>query len=177
MGWTTSYSQTTGLISLENNGIFPDVTYDVWRATAQKSNQDMMAVTLNFGDLLDFNQNGQTDPEEELVRLGVDLEIGFEGYMNVLNSFWSDLPRFSLSEQLSALSDSHQLQLTSLSESTVSLEHSTQFGVRYVLQSCSNLSFEGVDLWESEPFWGTGELKTHTLPREANKHFYRLKLE
>ncbi|MEM9079871.1 MAG: hypothetical protein AAGC74_04180 [Verrucomicrobiota bacterium] len=163
-GWSPIYSPTTGLISFTNNGFIPDGTYDVWRATQQNPNRDELALSLNLGSLLDFNQNNQTDPEETLLTLPTPANDGFYAFMGVQNEFYASTPRFALTSQLNPT-----LAITSITATEITLTFPTQTAFFYTLQSSPDLNFTAPHLTEQPTLTGTG-----SLPRTTTPTFYRL---
>jgi hypothetical protein len=79
LGWSSAYDIATGKVNLNNNGITPGSTYDVWNSN--DPNNDMMALTFNFGNMFDFNGNGIIDANEALYQNG-SLTNGFRGYLD-----------------------------------------------------------------------------------------------
>jgi len=64
-GWAPSaYDIATGKVTLKNNEY--EGAYDVWNSN--DSNNDMMALTFNFGNMLDFNDNNTIDANEALIQ-------------------------------------------------------------------------------------------------------------
>jgi len=116
-GWNSPIQPETGILSLVNNGLDPDLDYHVWNNTAANPSHDTMKLTYVFGNplspdprlqnLFDFNGNGLVDWEERLIteeqgwaRLGLPAPAGarvsggFVGFMNIDNTYPADLPRY-----------------------------------------------------------------------------------
>jgi hypothetical protein len=78
-GWSSNYDIATGKVTLNHINGIPGPSYDRW--DSNDPNNDMMALTFNFGSLLDFNGNGAIDADERLVLGGREVNgfIGYEG--------------------------------------------------------------------------------------------------
>lgn len=85
-GWAASYDETTGKVSLEHIPGIPNLSYDVWNSS--DANNDLLALTFNFVDLLDFNGNGVTDADERVEEVVLTLEGMLGGRSYVLE--WNE---------------------------------------------------------------------------------------
>jgi len=92
-GWNVGYAIATGRVTLTHNIGDPGFDYDQWNSN--DADNDMMALTFNFGNMLDFNGNNVTDPNEQLVANGT-FANGFVGFEGVFN-YEADTPTFTFS--------------------------------------------------------------------------------
>ncbi|MCH7227539.1 PEP-CTERM sorting domain-containing protein [Haloferula sp. A504] len=92
-GWTSAYDIATGKVTLAHINGIPGLSYDQWNSAV--ANNDMMALTFNFGNMLDFNDNGVTDFTELLQPTGTTYTNGFRGIEGGLQ-YGGDTPMFEL---------------------------------------------------------------------------------
>ncbi|MBE2285508.1 MAG: hypothetical protein IAE77_18750, partial [Prosthecobacter sp.] len=101
-GWSSSLSSSTGVISLTNNGLLPDITYTTWQNTLANAAQDLMTVTLNLGGMLDFDGDSQLDAAERLLTLPPltaapdEASAGFHAYEGGITGASAAVNRFAV---------------------------------------------------------------------------------
>ena len=178
-GWVASYSVATGKVTLSNNGGSKPSSYDRWNSS--DSNNDMMALTFNFGNLLDINGNGVTDGDERLVAAG-SLWPGFRGIEGGFQ-YGGATPMYEFEWVKEALGETRLEGKVEGGELVLNLE-GLLGGRSYVLESNEDLE-DGMG-WEEAASW---EMPGVSLPgvrlseewREplvpGGRRFYRLRWE
>ena len=90
-GWNGTYNSGIGTIDFTHNLGDAGFDYDQWNSA--DPNNNMMAITYNFGDMLDFNSNGITDANELLIQDGT-LTNGFSGQEGIF-TYNGDTQKFT----------------------------------------------------------------------------------
>lgn len=91
-GWSRAYEEATGMVVLTHGPGIAGINYDQWNSA--DPNNDMMALTLNFTGMLDFNGNGVTEANE-LIEPNGFFENGFVGFEGG-SGVGGDTPSFRL---------------------------------------------------------------------------------
>lgn len=149
-GWSRSLSSSMGVISLTNFGGFPDFDYTTWQNTLANAAQDLMAITLNLGGLLDFDGDSQLDAAERLLTLPPltaapdEASAGFVG-IEGLTRYTAAVNRFAVAGawvERARAAAAHGVQR---SGSDATLSWQALHGLGYTLQTSLTLSSNPAD--------------------------------
>ena len=91
-GWNVPYNQSTGNIDMSNIGGIPELSFDVWEYTNSPTatRSDTAGLLADFGDMLDFNNNGLLDGNEVLAHNGQTVQDAYVAVKDFDNSYSAD---------------------------------------------------------------------------------------
>jgi hypothetical protein len=105
-GWNRNLNSSTGMLSFTNNGLDPDLDYDVWRSSTEGT-PHTLKYTILFGDpnssnnklknIFDVNGDGIVqDSERLIVNSNPQTTPQFVGYMDIDNQYPAALPVYGI---------------------------------------------------------------------------------
>jgi hypothetical protein len=92
-GWELNLNPNTGILHFSNNGLDPEIDYNVWRTQAD-GNPNTFKLTVNLSDLLD--DASQPQGYVELRKDDTTIHQGFEGIIDPFNSVYANTPSYSV---------------------------------------------------------------------------------
>jgi hypothetical protein len=93
MGWEVNLNPSTGYLNFTNNGLDPDIDYDVFRTTAD-GNPNTLKYTVNFGNIFDYNES--TMSWYGITGTPNQSQDAWEGVVDAFNSVYADMPRYQM---------------------------------------------------------------------------------
>ena len=182
--WFHNLDSNTGVTALYHQGI----GFTTWQNTAANASQDMMALTLNLGGMLDFNGNGLVDAAERLLTrpalaaAPAEPDAGFVGIEGITR-YPAAVARFAVAGDWLERGAAAALVVQRSGADAV-LSWQAQHGLSYELQTSLTLTSNPAD-WttlstQQRPNTPGPELApqshTHSAAFPAPTRFYRLRL-
>lgn len=157
-GWNPSLN--SGVLDLTHGPGWEDFDYDGWHNATDNPNQDEMAVSVNFGDQLDFNNNGQFDPASEaLLETTNIVQDAFTGVDGGGSGYTTD------ANAIGVIPESVPLQLSGMT-----FEFTSSTNMTYTVFSSTNLT-SGIWMIETN-FTGSGTTNFFEMvPTHSNQFF------
>jgi hypothetical protein len=183
-GWQSNINSSTGVVSLSHGPFFT-----TWQTTAANASQDMMALTLNLGGLLDFNGNSLVEAGERLLTLPAlaaapaEPDAGFVGIEGITR-YPAAVARFAVAGDWLERGAAAAALGVQRSGADAVLSWQAQHGLSYELQTSLTLSANPAD-WttlstQQRPNTPGPELASQTFTHSAafgvGVRFYRLRL-